>query len=258
MTESSPLRPLAQGISHRTHTTSGRMTDDDRRLRDYLQSFLTPRRLRRFEQVLAHRTRWITVVLEDLYDAHNIGAIARSCDAFGVQDVHVIEVSHPYEPQPETALGSQQWVTVHRYQEAPDPRRVCIDALRSRGYRIAVTTLDSGASPPEEIDLAHPVAIVFGTEKDGVTPAMLNDADIRVGIPMHGFVQSFNVSVAAALCLHALTTRLRHSEADWRLSAEEIEELRFHWTRISVPNVEQIERRYYEMRKSGAAGSGNV
>lgn len=229
------------------------MTDDERRLLDYLQTFLTPRRRQRFDRVLAHRTRWITVVLEDLYDPHNIAAIARSCDACGVQDLHVVEINHPYEPQPETSLGSQQWVTVRRYAEPGDPRRSCIEALRSQGYRIAVTTLDADALPPEEVALAQPVAIVFGTEKDGVTSTMLADADLKIGIPMFGFVQSFNVSVAAAICLHTLTTRLRRSGVDWRLTAAEIEQLTAHWTRLSIPNVDQIERRYREELDSGSS-----
>lgn len=229
------------------------MTDDERRLLDYLQTFLTPRRRERFERVLAHRTRWITVVLEDLYDPHNIAAISRSCDACGVQDLHVIEVHHPYEAQPEISLGSQQWVTVRRYADAVDPRRSCTDALRSQGYRIAVTTLEADAVPPEEVDLAQRLAIVFGTEKDGVTSPMLADADLKIGIPMFGFVQSFNVSVAAAICLHSLTTRLRSSGVDWRLTPAEVEQLTAHWTRLSIPNVDQIERRYRDELDSGSA-----
>lgn len=228
------------------------MTDDDRKLLDYLQSFLTARRRQRLETVLAQRTRWISVVLEDLYDAHNIGAIARSCDAFGLQDLHVIEVTHEYQPEPEVALGSQQWLTVHRHGRGEDPRAACISALRAQGYRIVVATPAPDGCPPGEVDLSRPVAVVFGTEKDGATAGMLADADARLTIPMFGFVQSLNVSVAAAICLQQLSARLRKSEMEWRLSETERETLRMDWTRQSVPNVEQIERRYREAAVSAA------
>jgi tRNA (guanosine-2'-O-)-methyltransferase len=219
------------------------MTDDGELLA-YLQTFLTPQRRRRFEDVLAHRTRWLTVVLEDLYDPHNMGAIARSCDAFGIQDLHVIEVQHRYQPEPEIALGSQQWITVHRYADAANPRQACLKSLRERGYRIAVAALRQSSVPPEEVDLSQPTAVVFGTERDGATPEMLAAADLTVSVPMFGFVQSLNVSVAAALCLHPLTLRLRRSAVQWGLSPEDQKELTLEWTRRSVPNVEQIERRY--------------
>jgi tRNA (guanosine-2'-O-)-methyltransferase len=218
----------------------------DRELLAYLQTFLTPQRNQRFEEVLAQRTRWLTVVLEDLYDPHNMGAIARSCDAFGIQDLHVIEVQHRYQPEPEIALGSQQWITVHRYAHAADPRQACVDALRAKGFRIAVAALCAGSITPDDLDLSQPTAVVFGTERDGATPDMLAAADVTIAVPMWGFVQSLNVSVAAALCLYPLAARLRSSSADWRLSPREREELTLEWTRRSVPNAEQIERRFRE------------
>jgi tRNA (guanosine-2'-O-)-methyltransferase len=228
---------------------------DDRELLAYLQTFLTPQRRQRFEDVLAQRTRWLTVVLEDLYDPHNMGAIARSCDAFGIQDLHVIEVLHRYQPEPEIALGSQQWITVHRYADAPDPRQACLNALRERGYRIAVASLQEGSIPPQEVELSQPTAVVFGTERDGATPEMLAAADLTIGLQMFGFVQSLNVSVAAALCLHPLTLRLRQSAAKWSLSTHEREELTLEWTRLSVPNVDQIERRYRDVGVPASAGT---
>jgi tRNA (guanosine-2'-O-)-methyltransferase len=231
------------------------ITEHDRELLAYLQTFLTPQRRLRFADVLAQRTRWLTVVLEDLYDPHNMGAIARSCDAFGIQDLHVIEVQHRYQPEPEIALGSQQWITVHRYADARDPRRACLDALRERGYRIAVAALRDGSIPPEEVDLSQPTAVVFGTERDGATPEMLAVADLTISVSMFGFVQSLNVSVAAALCLYPLTLRLRQSTMEWGLSQEEREELTLDWTRLSVSNVEQIERRYRNVGVPALAGT---
>lgn len=217
---------------------------DDHRLLAYLQTFLTPERKRRFEEVLALRTRWLTVVLEDLYDPHNMGAIVRSCDAFGIQDLHVIELQHRYEPEPEIALGSQQWITVRKYADAPHPREACLQALRARGYRIAVAALRAGSIPPDKMDLSQPTAVVFGTERDGATPEMLAAADLTIHLPMFGFVQSLNVSVAAALCLYPLSVQLRRSTVPWQLTPADREQLVVEWTRLSIPNVEHIERRF--------------
>jgi tRNA (guanosine-2'-O-)-methyltransferase len=221
------------------------MTDSDRQLFDYLLTFLTADRQARFAEVLSQRTRRITVVLEDFYGTHNIGAVLRTCDAFGIQDVHVIEDEHEFEHVPEIALGSQKWLTIHRHG-APNPRLRCVTALRQAGYRLLAVTPHADAQPPEEVDVAQPCALVFGTEKDGLTDEILSLADGAVRIPMCGFVESLNVSVAAAICVYPIVQRLRRGPHDWGLTDAERETLLFDWVRKSVPHVESLEQRFRE------------
>jgi tRNA (guanosine-2'-O-)-methyltransferase len=220
------------------------MTHSDRQLLQHLLEYLTPQRQLRFAEVLDQRTRRITVVLEDMYGSHNIGAVLRTCDAFGIQDVHVIEDTREFQLEPEVALGSQKWLTLHRYREVPDPRGACVAALRQAGYRLLAASPHAGAPAPEEIDVSVPSALLFGTEKDGLTSELQALADGAVRIPMCGFVESLNVSVAAAVCLYPMVNRLRRGPSGWGLTEAEREPLLLEWVRKSVPHVEALEARY--------------
>ena len=200
---------------------------------------LTDARLARMGSVAGERTRHLCVVLEEVYQGHNASAILRTCDCFGVQDVHAIEQRNRFKANDEIALGSAQWLDVQRWNAANGGRAACLAHLRARGFRIVVTSLGENTTTLEELPLEAPLALCFGTEKEGITPDLLAEADHRVRIPMHGFTQSFNVSVSAALCLHTLTTRLRHSSIPWRLSADERDRLLARWvvaqTRVAAP-----------------------
>lgn len=224
------------------------------RLLDYLQSFLTAERRLRIEEVLARRTRYVTVVLDNVIHSHNISAVLRSCDAFGVQDVHVIEQEQTVKVARDIALGADRWLTIHRYREVDDPGALCIRTLREGGYRILVTLPQGEAIPVREVDLSRPVALVMGHEKAGVSEQMIAAADGAVTVPMHGFARSLNVSVAAAVCLHELTDRVRRSEVSWRLTPEECAKLRLQWTRQSISRAASIERRFFRSLRIGSAG----
>jgi tRNA (guanosine-2'-O-)-methyltransferase len=220
------------------------MTRYERLLLAYLQTFLTDERQERFAAVLSQRTRRITVVLEDMYGSHNIGAVLRTCDAFGVQDIHVIEDSHEFQLEPEIALGSQKWLTVSRYRDMPNPRRACVETLRAAGYRLLAVTPHAEASPPEEVDVSSPCALLFGTEKDGLTDELTSLADGAVRIPMCGFVESLNVSVAAALCLYPMLRNMRRNADGWGLTDAEKEVLLLSWVRQSVASCDAVEARF--------------
>lgn len=239
------------------------MTPDQRLLLNHLLTFLTPERRARFARVLAGRTRWITLVLEDVYQPHNISAVLRSCDAFGVQDVHIIERRTDFELAPKVALGSERWLTIHRHRAASpdsdsDPAISCLRLLQQQGYQLVAAEPHARAVPPEELDVSQPLAILLGNEKDGLTDGIAAHVDGCVAIPMRGFVESFNVSVAAAICLNALRRRLEASSVPWGLSRDEQDELWLAWTRLSIPHVEQIERQFRDERLSarprGATG----
>jgi tRNA (guanosine-2'-O-)-methyltransferase len=228
------------------------MTDDEQRLFDYLQTFLTPHRRRRFAEVLALRTRRLTVVLEDVYHAQNVSAVLRTCDAFGIQDIHVIDARNPYEVNADVSLGTDRWLTVRRYSDPETAVHDCVARLRRAGYTLVATSPHGDSVPVHELDVTQPLALILGNEKVGLTAELAAQSDRRVHVPMYGFVESFNLSVAAALCLQTLSARLRQSDIDWRLTDAEREELLVRWTRLSIPAVEQIEARYRgEMRDEG-------
>lgn len=208
----------------------------------YLESFLSARRLERFREILSQRTRYITVALEDVYQMHNASAVIRSCDVFGIQDAHLVEARFGRRLDTKIAMGAQKWVDVSRY----DTTASCIETLRMRGYRIVATSPHAGSPGPGELPLDQPVALFFGTEKEGLSSGVLEGADATVRIPMVGFTESLNISVAAAILLYDLSNRLRNSRVAWQLSEAEILEKRFDWAFKSVQAAPEIMARYRE------------
>ena len=150
--------------------------------------------------VLAARTRRLVVVLEEISDPHNASAVMRSADAFGVQEVHVIAGEQEFRAARGVAKGAERWLDIVRHASATE----CIAALRARGYETLVAAMD-GALRAEELAGRERVAIVFGNEHRGASEAVRSGADGTFAVPMVGFVESLNVSVAAAVTLHAAT-----------------------------------------------------
>ena len=190
-----------------------------------LAEVVLPRRLERMRAVLARRTRRLTVVFEDVYHPHNAGAVMRTAECFGVQDIHVVENEKRFRPATDVVRGAARWLTLHRYRNFDDAAAT----LRERGYRLAATSVDPGSVPLEDVPVTEPLALCFGTEEVGLSSAAVAAADVLVHVPMAGFTESLNVSVTAALCLRELTTRMRRSEDDWPLSRQECDELRLTW-----------------------------
>jgi tRNA (guanosine-2'-O-)-methyltransferase len=207
---------------------------------EYLAGLISPRRRERMEQVLGHRTRWLTVVLEDVYQPHNASAVLRSCEALGLQDVHVIESRNRYQVNPQVDLGASRWLTVRRYPDLAG----CVQALRERGYHLLAASPHEGGQEPEQVDVGQPLAILLGTEEEGLSPAAVAAADGSVRVPMYGFTESLNVSVCAALILRELSRRLRQEPVAWELTETERAELRLEWYRRSVRGAELLEARF--------------
>ncbi len=213
----------------------------DLNLLAYLEGFITKERKERFLQVLANRTRYLTVALEDVYQLHNASAVIRSCDVFGVQEAHLIEGRFGNRLDKNIAMGAQQWVDIHRYPDSG----ACIENLREKGYRIIATSPKAESNTLDLFTLEGPTALFFGTEKEGLSPEVLEQADGALYIPMFGFTESLNISVAAAIILQALSSRLRTSELPWQLSETEILEKRFDWTCKTIHSVQEIIARYH-------------
>jgi tRNA (guanosine-2'-O-)-methyltransferase len=212
-----------------------------------LAGFLTDHRRALFDRIAADRTRHITLVLEDIYQPHNASAVVRTAELLGVQDLHVIENRNRYKVNPEVTLGSSKWTELHRYRErGADNSTDCVRHLTARGFTLVATVPGEGAFTPDDIPLDRPLAFCFGTELTGLTPALCAAADLRLRIPMHGFTESYNISVAAAIVLYTVMQRLRLSDVPWRLSAEETAALKLAWARRSVRSAGSVEARWFK------------
>ncbi|MAW94731.1 MULTISPECIES: RNA methyltransferase [unclassified Leeuwenhoekiella] len=207
---------------------------------NYLESFLTPRRQELFKQVIAQRTRFLTVAIEDVGHLHNTSAVMRSCDAFGVQDVHVIEELKGKRIDREIAMGAQKWTTVHRY----DSTKNALKQLKGNGYQIVATTPHHTAHKLADFKFDQPTALFFGSEKDGLTDIVIEAADAYIYIPTFGFTQSLNISVCAAILLQELTQRLRNSNLDWHLNEADIAEVKQLWLKRNLKDYESLKEKF--------------
>jgi len=201
-----------------------------------LGPLLTEERREKIDRVIAERTCTVVPVFEGLYDRGNVSAGLRSAEALGYQSVHVIESSENFKQANRVTQGADKWLDVHTWEDTES----CIAALKTQGYRILATHFDE-ARPIGEFDFTEPIALVFGNEREGVSQRLLELADDRVVVPMVGFSQSFNISVAAALCLyHIQQDRIHRLGHHGDLSAEEQRLLRAAFYVRSLPLAERI------------------
>jgi len=215
-------------------------------LTDHLRSIVNPERVERVDGVLAYRTRRITVVLEDIYQSHNASAVVRSCECFGVQDIHVVESANAFSVNSSIVQGSAKWVTLKRYR-GPQATDTCLDRLAESGYRIVAMDPRANSVPIDDLPIDAPVALCFGSEEPGLSAAARRKSDLAATIPMHGFTRSLNLSVSAGIALQSLGRRFRGSqEADWALSNREQAELRALWLARSLSAGARIVQRHLE------------
>lgn len=217
----------------------------DKQLFEYLQGFLTPKRKELFDKILEDRTRHFTVVAEDVYQLHNASAVMRSCEIFGIQDMHAIENRNKSRVDKEIAMGAQKWVDLHRYTKTQD----CIDRLRAEGYQIVGTTPHIDSQYLHEFDVTKKSAFFFGQEKYGLSKEVLDQADSYLKIPMYGFTESLNISVSASIILQSLVTKMRNEEVDWQLSEEEKIIVKKQWTKNSIKSIDLILERYHQEKQ---------
>lgn len=207
----------------------------------YLEDFLTDNRKERFLEVLKNRTNHFTIAMEDVFQLHNTSAVMRSCEVFGIQQLNVIEEKFGKRIDAEIAMGAQKWVDVNRFNSVQS----CIDKMREKGYQIIATTPHNDSCMIHEFDITKRSAIFFGTEKEGLSPEVIEQADGFMKIPMVGFTESLNISVSAAIIIQDITNRLRQSNLNWQLTEEEILEKRLDWAKNSIKDIKRIEERYY-------------
>lgn len=217
------------------------------RLINYLSQYKYPSRLRRFEEILEQRTRYITVVLEDIYKTQNSSAVMRTAECLGIQDVHIIENKHKHMVHPHVAAGSLNWLTLQKYNTQDDNTLLCFSNLRANGYKIICVSPHENDITLNDINILNKTAFVFGTEKFGLSKTAMQHADAFLKIPMYGFTESYNISVSASIVLYNAIQKIRNANLNWKLSYEEKLNITLEWIKTSLKNFDLLVLRFFTM-----------
>ena len=207
---------------------------------DYLKQFLTDERLRKIEHFSKESSDFVLPVMEDVYQFRNAAAIVRSVEACGFHHVVALEEENVFNPNLKVTKGAETWVKVEKMPNNLDS----LKEIKNRGYKILAVSPENNATMLPDYEVKEPIALVFGTELEGVSDEILEFADETLAIPMFGFTKSFNVSVAAAICMYELKQKLMKSGIDYKLSDEKLLEIKIRWAKNSIKSSEQILERF--------------
>jgi tRNA (guanosine-2'-O-)-methyltransferase len=218
----------------------------ERRVLDHLAQFVSDHKKQGVERVLGNRTRYITVVLEDIFQSQNASAVIRTCECMGLQEVHIVENITKYSINPRVLKGANKWMSIQKHASKKDNNTIaCVSKLKEVGYSILALDPDEDGQSIFDVDVtSSKVALVFGNELRGLSPTALQQCDAKVRIPMYGFTESLNISVSVAICLSTLITRIRDSNVNAGLSIDEMDAIRLAWYRKIVRNSGVIEREF--------------
>ncbi len=201
----------------------------------FLENFTVEERQQQLWDVANQRTRYITVVLENIYQTQNASAVLRSCDCFGIQDVHIIENENTFNVNPQVVMGATKWLDLHRYNEETNNTRSALRKLKADGYRIVATSPHRNDVNLNDFNIEKgKTAFVFGNEREGISNIVMEEADEYMKIPMYGFSESLNISVCAAITLQHFATQLKQSSINWQLPEKDMKYLYFKWLKKSV------------------------
>lgn len=207
---------------------------------EYLKQFLTEERLAKIEHFSQESSDFVLPVVEDVYQFRNAAAIVRSVEACGFHKVVALQEEYSFEPNLRVTKGADTWVEVEKL-----PRNMeSFQNIKDRGYKIVVVSLENNAKMLPEYEITEPIALVFGTEMEGVSQEILDFADETLAIPMYGFTRSFNVSVAASICMYELKQKLIKSDIDYKLSEEKLLRMKILWAVNSMRSGQQIFEKY--------------
>ena len=216
---------------------------------DHFLKCITHERKALFEELIQKRTTYLTVVLENIYQPLNASAVLRSCDCFGIQDVHVIENYNEFKPDREVAMGASNWLTVNRYDKNENNTLDCIQSLKNKGYRIVATSPHNSQTGLINFDLSKgKTALFFGAEVEGLSDVVLEKADEHLHIPMYGFTESFNLSVSAAICLYEMRMKMEKENIKWHMTEDEKNQVLLNWLRYSIDRSEIVEEDFLKNR----------
>lgn len=207
---------------------------------EYLKQFLTEERLQKIEHFAPESSDFILPVVEDVYQFRNAAAIVRSVEACGFHKVVALQEEYSFEPNLRVTKGADTWVEVEKL-----PRNMeSFQDIKNRGYKIVAVSLENNAKMLPEYEIKEPIALVFGTEMEGVSQEILDFADETLAIPMYGFTRSFNVSVAASICMYELKQKLIKSDIDYKLNEEKLLRKKILWAVNSIRSGQQIFDKY--------------
>lgn len=214
----------------------------------HLEQFINDRRKQLLLDTLNNRTRFVTVVLENVYHPQNASAVLRTCECLGIQDVHIIEKDNKYKINKNIVKGANKWLDLHYYRsKKEDNTTTCIQHLKSNGYKIIATTPHKNDMLVNDFIPDHKCAIVFGAEDLGISQEVIDQADGFLKIPIYGFTESYNLSVSAGVTLQYIMEYLhRHPEISWRLSDIEKIEKQIEWSVKSIKKGKEIAKNYIE------------
>ena len=201
-----------------------------------LRTMLSDERSQQLDTVLSKRLHGLTVLLEDVHTPQNMSACIRTLESYGIQNAHVVELRDPFVISRKTTQGCHKWIDIHRHATTDD----AIATLRETGYRIVVSSLEA-TQTLNDLDFSIPTVLCFGNEKDGISQELMGEADDRYRIPMHGFSQSLNLSVALAISIHeASNARKASLGVETDLTSEQAQTLYERWSRLGVKDSERI------------------
>ncbi len=207
---------------------------------EYLKQFLTEERLRKIDEFSIESSDYVLPVLEDVYQFRNAAAIVRSAEACAFHKVVALQEENNFEPNLRVTKGADTWVEVEKF-----PRNIeSLQKIKDKGYKIVAVSLENNATMLPDYEITEPVALVFGTEKEGVTQEILDFADETLAIPMYGFTRSFNVSVAASICMYDLKQKLLNSNIDYKLNEEKLLRMKIRWAVNSIRSGHEIYSQY--------------
>jgi tRNA (guanosine-2'-O-)-methyltransferase len=216
-----------------------------KRLIEKLEEFVNPDRLARLREVIRQRTRYLTVVVEDLYQSQNISAVMRTCECYGIQDVHVIQNDHEYRVHNAISMGANKWLTEYRYEHEEHNTEKCLLKLKQAGYKIVVTLPNNDSCFIQDYPVSKKTAFVFGTELTGISSQAIALSDASVKIPMYGFTESFNISNSVAILLSCFVEKIRQAQIKWQLSETEQDEIYFEWLQKSIKHPHLLINRLF-------------
>ncbi len=222
------------------------MDNPSKELIDYLFGFVTEARKALFLDKVQQRTEHLRVVLENIYQTQNASAVLRSADAFGIQNIDVIESRNRFNVHTDISIGADKWLDIHSHSNTKE----CLSKLKKQGYQIVATSLNEQSVNIDAFDFSKKTALVFGTELTGITTCVKDMADGFVKIPMVGFSESFNISVAAALCMYIAKNNISSKEIPFELSEKRKHDVLLEWLRKSVKNSSLLEENYLNSRSN--------
>lgn len=212
--------------------------------------FLSEERKQFIETALQNRTEYIRVVLEDIADPHNTNAIIRTGEGLGIQHYHVIEKQNAFKIGRGVSRGATKWVDIHQHENSENPAALVLGGLKQKGYKIVVTSPDRNATPLQKLKINQPIALVLGNEQEGVSPEASQMADESIHIPMYGFTESFNVSVAAAVCLFNLIDMIRENNINWQFDEQQQTKYRLGWYKKCMARPDDYEEFFVKAYQS--------